>query len=61
MSQELSDNKISNAFEKLTITPETEGCIKKKKPRDNLHNAIKTMILDSIDKLQEKKKYRFYF
>ena len=54
MSQELSDKKISNAFDKLKITPETESSIKGNS--DSLDNGIKTMILGSIDKLRGKKK-----
>ena len=54
MSQELSDKEISNAFDKLKITSETEGSIKENS--DNLGNGIKTMILDSIDKLRGKEK-----
>ena len=46
MSQELSEKEISNAFEKLKVTPETESSIKENS--DNLDNGIKTMILDSI-------------
>ena len=53
MSQELSDKEISNAFDKLK-RPETERSIKEN--NGNLDNGIKTMILDSIDKLREKKK-----
>ena len=62
MSQELPDKEISNALEKLKITPETESSIKENS--DNLDNALKTMILDNIDKLRGKKetpRYRFYF
>ena len=55
MSQELSDKKISYAFDKLKITPGTESSIKEN--RDNLHNGIKTIILDSIDELRGKKKH----
>ena len=54
MSQELSDKEISNAFDKLKITPETACSIKVNS--NNLENGIKTMILDSIDKLPRKKK-----
>ena len=53
MFQELSDKEISNAFDKLK-RPETESSIKEN--NGNLDNGIKTMILDSIDKLREKKK-----
>ena len=62
MSQELSNKEISNALEKLKITPKTESSIKENS--DNLDNALKTMILDTIDKLRGKKetpRYRFYF
>ena len=62
MSQEPSDKKIRNAFDKLKVTLETESYIKENS--DNLDNGIKTMILDSIDRLKGKKKrprYRFYF
>ena len=54
MSQEPSDKKIRNAFDKLKVTLETESSIKENS--DNLDNGIKTMILDSIDKLKGKKK-----
>ena len=54
MSQERSDKKISNGFDKLKMTPEMECSIKVNS--DNLDNGIKTMILDSIDKLRGKKK-----
>ena len=40
MSQELSDKKISNVFDELKGTPETESSIKENS--DNLDNAIKT-------------------
>ena len=53
MSQELSDKEIKNAFDKSKVTPETESSIKENS--DNLDNGIKTMILDSIDKLRGKK------
>ena len=53
MFQELSDKEISNAFDELK-RPETESSIKEN--NGNLDNGIKTMILDSIDKLREKKK-----
>ena len=53
MSQELSDEEISNAFDKLKITLETESSIKENS--NDLDNGIKTMILDSIDKLRGKK------
>ena len=53
MSQELSVKEIRNAFDKLKITPETESSIKENS--DNLGNGIKTMIMDSIDKLRGKK------
>ena len=62
MSQELSNKEISNALEKLKIPPKTESSIKENS--DNLDNALKTMILDTIDKLRGKKetpRYRFYF
>ena len=52
MSQELSNKEISNALEKLKITPKTESSIKENS--DNLDNALKTMILDTIDKLRGK-------
>ena len=54
MSQELSDKEIKNGFDKSKITPETESSIEENS--DNLDNGIKTMILDSIDKLRGKKK-----
>ena len=54
MPQELSDKEFKNAFGKLKITPETESPIKENS--GNLVNGIKTMILDSIIKLREKKK-----
>ena len=54
MSQELSGKEISNAFDKLKITPEKESSIKESS--NNLGNGIKTMILGSIDKLRVKKK-----
>ena len=54
MSQERSDKKISNGFDKLKMTPEMECSIKVNS--DNLDNGIKTMILNSIDKLRGKKK-----
>ena len=54
MSQELSDKEISNAFDNLKITLETESSIKENS--NDLDNGIKTMILDSIDKLRGKKK-----
>ena len=54
MSQKLSDKEISNAFEKLKITPEKEILIKENS--DNLDYTLKTMILNSINKLQGKKK-----
>ena len=41
------------AFEKLHITPETES---PKENSDKLNNALKTMVLDSINKLRVKKK-----
>ena len=53
MSQELSDKEFKNAFGKLKITPETESPIKENS--GNLVNGIKTMILDSIIKLREKR------
>ena len=53
MSQELSDKEIKNAFDKSKVIPETESSIKENS--DNLDNGIKTMILDSIDKLRGKK------
>ena len=60
MSQELSDKEISNAFDNLKITLETESSIKENS--NDLDNGIKTMILDSIDKLRGKKtRYRFRF
>ena len=49
MSQEISDRKISKAFDKLKVTPEMESSIKENS--DNLDNGIKTMILESINKL----------
>ena len=52
MSHKLSDKEISNAFDKLKITPEKESSIKESS--NNLDNGIKTMI--SIDKLRVKKK-----
>ena len=54
MSQELSYKKIKNAFDKSKITPETESSIQEN--IDNLGNGIKTMILDSVGRLQGKKK-----
>ena len=54
MSQELSDKETNDAFDKLNITPETETSIKENS--GSLDNGIKTMILDSIDKLRGKKK-----
>ena len=54
MSQELSDKEIKNGFDKSETTPETESSIEENS--DNLDNGIKTMILDSIDKLRGKKK-----
>ena len=54
MSQEQSDKEISIAFDKLKIAPETKGSIKENS--NNLDNGIKSMILDSIDKLRGKKK-----
>ena len=54
MSQEQSVKEITNVFEKLKIAPETESSIKDNS--DNLDYGIKTMILDSIDKLRRKKK-----
>ena len=54
MSQELSDKEISNAFDKLKITPKRESSIKENS--DNVDNGIKSMILGSIDKLRGKKK-----
>ena len=62
MSQELSEKEISNAFEKLKITPDRESSSIENS--DNLDNALKTMIVDNIDKLRGKKetpRYRFYF
>ena len=41
------------AFEKLDITPETES---PKENSDKLNNALKTMVLDSTNKLRVKKK-----
>ena len=55
MSQELCDKEISIAFDKLKITSEAESSIKEKS--NNLDNGIKTMILDSIDKLLGIKKH----
>ena len=54
MSHELSDKEIKNGFDKSKTTPETESSIEENS--DNLDNGIKTMILDSIDKLRGKKK-----
>ena len=48
-----SDKEISNAFDKLKITPERKSSTKANS--NNLDNDIKTMILDSIDKLQGEK------
>ena len=62
MSQKLSNKEISNALEKLNITPKTESS--NKENSDDLDNALKTMILNTINKLQGKKetpRYRFYF
>ena len=62
MSQEQSVKEITNVSEKLKIAPETESSIKDNS--DNLDYGIKTMILDSIDKLRRKKetpRYRFHF
>ena len=62
MSQEQSVKEITNVFEKLKIAPETESSIKDNS--DNLDYGIKTMILDSIDKLRRKKetpRYKFHF
>ena len=53
MSQDLPDKEIKNAFDKLKMTPETESSIKENS--HNLGDGIKTMILDSIDKLRGKK------
>ena len=53
MSQDLPDKEIKNAFDKLKITPEMKSSIKENS--HNLGNGIKTMILDSIDKLCGKK------
>ena len=49
MSQELSQKEITNVSEKLNRTPETERPIKENS--DDLNNALKTMILDNINKL----------
>ena len=49
MSQELSEKEITNAFEKLNITSEKENPIKEN--IDDLNNALKIMILDSVNKL----------
>ena len=54
MSHKLTDKEISNAFDKLNVAPEMESSIKEN--NNDLHNCIKTMILDSIDKLRGKKK-----
>ena len=54
MSQELSDEEISDAFDKLKITLETENSIEENS--DDLDNGMKIMTLDSIDKLRERKK-----
>ena len=54
MSQKLSDEEISNTFDKSKKTPETERSIKENS--NNVDNGIKTMILDGIDKLRGKKK-----
>ena len=54
MSQKLSDEEISNTFDKSKKTPETERSIKENS--NNVDNGIKTMILDRIDKLRGKKK-----
>ena len=54
MSQKLSDEEISNTFDKSKKTPETEHSIKENS--NNVDNGIKTMILDGIDKLWGKKK-----
>ena len=62
MSQKLSNKEISNALEKLNITPKTESS--NKENSDDLDNVLKTMILNTINKLQGKKetpRYRFYF
>ena len=55
MSQELCDKEVSIAFDKLKITSEAESSIKEKS--NDLDNGIKTMILDSIDKLLVIKKH----
>ena len=55
MSQELCDKEISIAFDKLKIMSEAESSIKEKS--NDLDNGIKTMILDSIDKLLVIKKH----
>lgn len=52
MSQKLSDKKSCNAFEKLKITPQAEIPIKGNS--GNLDHTLKTMILNSIYKLQGK-------
>ena len=54
MSQDLSDKEISIAFDKLKVTPETDGSIKENS--NNLDNGIKSMTLDSIKKLRGKQK-----
>ena len=54
MSQELSEKEITNAFEKLDISPEMESPIKGNS--DDLNNALKTMVLDSINKSRAEKK-----
>ena len=54
MSQELSGKEINNTFDKLWLTPESESSIKENS--DSLDNGIKTIILDSLDKLRGKKK-----
>ena len=55
MSQELCGKEISIAFDKLKIMSEAESSIKEKS--NDLDNGIKTMILDSIDKLLVIKKH----
>ena len=60
MSQELSEKEITNAFEKLDM--EMESPIKGNS--DDLNNALKPMVLESINKSRAEKKtprYRLYF
>ena len=59
MSQELSEKEITNAFEKLNITSEKENPIKEN--IDDLNNALKIMILDSVNKLWVKKTHKHWW